>query len=133
MHNKKRILGIVGACLFALLITLLLPGTATAAQNVENTYAVVVTTGNSAGENVAKHLLSATFTSSSTSITLPLILWKVTLFFIALYTRVLCSFSVSVTSDDTKGVLRAGTFEKSIVMLCLYEYAISNLILFEIS
>ena len=53
MHNKKRILGIVGACLFALLITLLLPGTATAVQNVENTYAVVVTTGNSAGDNVS--------------------------------------------------------------------------------
>ena len=53
MHNKNRILGIVGACLFALLITLLLPGTASAAQNVENTYAVVVTTGNSAGENVS--------------------------------------------------------------------------------
>ena len=53
MHNKKRILGIVGACLFALLITLFLPGTATAVQNVENTYAVVVTTGNSAGDNVS--------------------------------------------------------------------------------
>ena len=53
MHNKNRILGIVGACLFALLITLLLPGTATAAQDVENTYAVVVTTGNTAGDNVS--------------------------------------------------------------------------------
>ena len=39
MHNKKHILGIVGACLFTLIITLLLPGTATAVQNVENTYA----------------------------------------------------------------------------------------------
>ena len=37
MHNKKRILGIVGACLFALFLTLLLPGRATSAQNVENT------------------------------------------------------------------------------------------------
>ena len=53
MHNKKRILGIVGACLFALFIALVLPGTATAAQNVENTYAVVVTTGNDSGEGVS--------------------------------------------------------------------------------
>ena len=53
MHSKKRILGIVGACLFSLLITLLLPGTADAVKNVENTYAVVVTTGNVAGDNVS--------------------------------------------------------------------------------
>ena len=53
MHNKKHILGIVGACLFALFIALLLPGTASAAKNVENTYAVVVTTGNAAGEGVS--------------------------------------------------------------------------------
>ena len=53
MRNKKHILGIVGACLFALFIVLLLPGTATAAQNVENTYAVVVTTGNEAGDDVS--------------------------------------------------------------------------------
>ena len=53
MHNKKHILGIVGACLFVLLTTLLLPGTATAAQNVENTYALVVTTGNEAGDGVS--------------------------------------------------------------------------------
>ena len=53
MHNKKHILGIVGACLFALFIALLLPGTATAVQNVENTYAVVVTTGNDAGDGVS--------------------------------------------------------------------------------
>ena len=51
-HNKLHILGIVGACLFVLLITLLLPGTATAAKNVENTYAVVVTTGNDSGDGV---------------------------------------------------------------------------------
>ena len=52
MHNKKHIVGIVGACLFALLITLFLAGTAMAVQNVENTFAVVVTTGNDAGNNV---------------------------------------------------------------------------------
>lgn len=53
MRNKKHILGVVGACLCAFLITLLLPGIATAKQNVENTYAVVVTTGNDAGEGVS--------------------------------------------------------------------------------
>ena len=53
MHNKKHILGIVGACLFVLFAVLLLPGTATAAQNVENTYALVVTTGNDPGEGVS--------------------------------------------------------------------------------
>ena len=53
MRNKKHILGIVGACLFALFLALVLPGTAPAAQNVENTYAVVVTTGNGAGEGVS--------------------------------------------------------------------------------
>ena len=53
MHNKKHILGIVGACLFALFLTLVLPGTATAVQNVENTYAVVVTTGNEPGDGVS--------------------------------------------------------------------------------
>ena len=53
MHNKKRILVIVGAFLFALLLTMFLPGTATAAQKVKNTYAVVVTTGKDAGDNVS--------------------------------------------------------------------------------
>ena len=53
MHNKKHILGVVGACLFALFLVLVLPGTATAAQNVENTYALVVTTGNDPGEGVS--------------------------------------------------------------------------------
>ena len=53
MHNKKHIFGIVGACLFALFIALVLPGTATATQNMENTYAVVVTTGNDSGEGVS--------------------------------------------------------------------------------
>ena len=53
MHNKKHILGIVGAFLFVLFITLILPGTATAARNVENTYAVVITTGNDAGDGVS--------------------------------------------------------------------------------
>ena len=53
MHNKKHILGIVGACLFALFIALILPGTATAVQNMENTYAVVVTTGNDPGDGVS--------------------------------------------------------------------------------
>ena len=52
MHNKKYILGIVGAFLFVLLITPFLPGTATAAKHTENTYAVVVTTGNDAGDGV---------------------------------------------------------------------------------
>ena len=53
MHHKKRIVNIVWAFLAVLLITLFLPGKATAAQNVENTYAVVVTTGNDAGDNVS--------------------------------------------------------------------------------
>lgn len=53
MHNKKHIVGIVGAFLFVLFVTLVLPGTATAAKNVENTYAVVVTTGNDAGDGVS--------------------------------------------------------------------------------
>ena len=53
MRNKKHILGIVGACLFALFLALVLPGTATATKNVENTYALVVTTGNGAGEGVS--------------------------------------------------------------------------------
>ena len=53
MYNKNRILGIVGACLFVLLITLLLPGTATAAKTVENTFALVVTTGNDMGDHVS--------------------------------------------------------------------------------
>lgn len=53
MHNKKHILGIVGAFLFVLFITLILPGTATAARNVDNTYAVVITTGNDAGNGVS--------------------------------------------------------------------------------
>ena len=44
MRDKKHILGIVGAFLVVLFITLLLPGAATAAKNVENTYAVVITT-----------------------------------------------------------------------------------------
>ena len=52
MDNKKHILGIVGTCLFVLLMTLLLPGRATADQTVENTYAVVVTTGNDIGNGV---------------------------------------------------------------------------------
>ena len=53
MHNKKHILGIVGACLAALLIVLMLPGTATAVRHVENMYALVVTTGNEAGDGVS--------------------------------------------------------------------------------
>lgn len=53
VHNKKHILGIVGACLLVLLITVLLPGTATAVKNVENTYAVVITTGNNPGDYVS--------------------------------------------------------------------------------
>ena len=53
MHNKKHIVGIVGAFLFVLFVILVLPGTATAAKNVENTYAVVVTTGNDAGDGVS--------------------------------------------------------------------------------
>lgn len=53
MHNKKYILGIVGAFLLILLATLLLPGTATAAIDAENTYAVVVTTGNLSGADVS--------------------------------------------------------------------------------
>ena len=53
MLNKKRIVNIVGACLFVLFLVLILPGTATAAKTVENTYAVVVTTGNDAGNNVS--------------------------------------------------------------------------------
>ena len=53
MHNKKRILAIVGACLLALFITLLLPGKATAGKELENTFAVVVTTGNDAGDGVS--------------------------------------------------------------------------------
>ena len=52
MHNKKHIVTIVGACLLALFLTLLSSGTAEAAQDVENTFAVVVTTGNDAGDNV---------------------------------------------------------------------------------
>lgn len=53
MHNKKNILYIVGAFLLALIITVFLPGTATSVKNVENTFAVVVTTGNEAGDGVA--------------------------------------------------------------------------------
>lgn len=53
MRDKKHILGIVGAFLVVLFITLLLPGAATAAKNVENTYAVVITTGNDMGDHVA--------------------------------------------------------------------------------
>ena len=53
MHDKKHIVGIVGAFLVVLFITLLLPGTATAAKNVENTFAVVITTGNDVGDHVA--------------------------------------------------------------------------------
>ena len=52
MHDKKHILGIVGAFLVVLFITLLLPGTATAVKNVENTFAVVITTGNDVGDQV---------------------------------------------------------------------------------
>ena len=53
MHNKRYILGAVGAFLLSLFAVLLLPGTATAAKNVENVYAVVVTTGNLSGEGVS--------------------------------------------------------------------------------
>lgn len=53
MDNKKHILGVVATCLFVLLVTLLLPGRATADQTVDNTYAVVVTTGNDAGNGVS--------------------------------------------------------------------------------
>ena len=52
MHHQKYILGIVGAFLLALVATLFLPGTATAAKDVENTYAIVVTTGNLSGADV---------------------------------------------------------------------------------
>ena len=52
MHNKKRILTIVGAFVFALLITVLLPGKATAVKDVEDMYAIVVTTGNDEGDHV---------------------------------------------------------------------------------
>ena len=67
MHNKKHILGIVGAFLFALFIALMLPGTATAAQNVENTYALVVTTGNNSGEGVSYFALEYVDTDGYTS------------------------------------------------------------------
>ena len=53
MHNKKHIMGIVRACLVVLLAAILLPGSARATQNVENTYALVVTTGNDSGEGVS--------------------------------------------------------------------------------
>lgn len=52
MHNKKHILVVVAACLLALFVALLCVGTADALEDVENTYAVVVTTANDAGDNV---------------------------------------------------------------------------------